>query len=141
MCAVEALGLYLFCRKKATALHHSSVDAPAGGANTNGELVAHAAAGPCISNGPISNADRERLGEMNVRSTDTSPSSPGAKAIGHDAQVTTFREALERGNVPRTRVTHVGRAAAASMIAQSGKNLDNQPRKHGHWNKNVMTNC
>ena len=128
-------------RKEATAVHHFFDNAPAGGVNTDGELVARAAAGPCISNGPISNADRERLAELNLRSTEPSSSSPGTKAIGYDAQRTAFREALERANVPSTRVTHVGRAAAASMVAQSGKNLDDQLRKHGHWNKDAMTNC
>ena len=128
-------------RKNATAVYRFFDNAPAGEVNTDGELVARAAAGPCISNGPVSNADRERLAELHLRSNDTSSSLPGAKAIGYDAQRTAFREALERANVPTTRVTHVGRAAAASMVAQSGKNLDDQLRKHGHWNKDAMTNC
>ena len=71
-----------------------------GGVDISGKLVAHAAAGPCISNGTVSDADRERLAQLNSRSTG-SPSAPtGVKAIGYDSQRTAFRDALERADVP-----------------------------------------
>ena len=112
----------------------------AGGVDVAGDLFARAVAGPMVSNAKENPSDEERR-DKHAAMLAAIESMPGVRGVSYDSQRKAFSAALKRAEVTTSRVTHVGRAAAASMVAQSGRNLDDQLRKHGHWNKDAMSNC
>lgn len=66
---------------------------------------------------------------------------PYCRPIGYQTQTRVYHAAFKRANIVTTKVTHFGRAAAASTVSQYGSHLDDAIRRHGHWNKDVMSNC
>jgi hypothetical protein len=66
---------------------------------------------------------------------------PGLQPISYETQRKAFRDALTKAGIQSTRVTHIGRAAATSIVGHFGKDLDTEMRRHGHWNKDAMSNC
>lgn len=65
----------------------------------------------------------------------------GLDPKSYDTQRKAFGDALKRAGIHSIRVTHVGHAAAAPIIANFGKDLDTEMWRHGHWNKGAMSNC
>lgn len=116
-----------------------AVNDTSGTIDLEGDLVARAGAGPCIANAVSTPSDieREKAHSMTVEEI---AALPCTKSIDYETQRKAHAVALERAGVRSTRVTHLGRAAAASMVGQEGKDLDNALRRHGHWNKDVLSN-
>ena len=116
-----------------------AVNDATGTVDLEGELIARAEAGPCIANAVFRPSDIERK-QVHSITLEEITALPFSKSIDYETQRKAHAVALERAGVRSSRVTHLGRAAAASMVGQEGKDLDNALRRHGHWNKDVLSN-
>lgn len=94
--------------------------------------------GPTIAHAEAADEDAERL---EVHQQSPVANLPYARPLKYDSQRKAFSAALKAAEVQTTRVTHIGRAAAASLVSQQARNADQEIRRHGHWNKDVMSNC
>lgn len=132
----------------------------AGELDLSGDLLSRNAAGPSIHNAEEEEADMERArirhGRISAaqlpRGTTQAQRSKhaaalayidslaGSRPISYETQRKAFSDACRVADFQTSRVTHIGRAAAVCMVAQNGKDMDSEIRRHGHWNKDVMSN-
>ena len=108
-----------------------AVNDTSGTFNLDGQLVSRAQAGPSISNAVHTPSDLERH-QVHLITLEEIEGLPNTKSVDYETQRKAHAVALKRAGVRSTRVTHLGRAVAVSMVGQEGKDLDNALRRHGH---------
>ena len=111
------------------------------GVDLRGDLVARLTARPAFPNAQRRPADLERE-TFRAAAARRLKAIPRSQPISYATQSRQFRAALAKTDIVTGRLTHIGRAASASVVAQAGMDLETQLRRHGHWNQSdVMSNC
>ena len=115
-----------------------------GGIDLHRELIARPTAGPSIESAPAVPADEDREVREVLRTSARARAEaiPRSTPISYATQCKQSRLALNRTDIVTSKLTHIGRGAAACVVSQAGLDLESQLRRHGHWNQSdVMTNC